>query len=418
MKNIIKGAIIFTISIASFTSVLAQGPDEYWIGLEEYAVHTEGELAGMTTWRMYLHMLDVNDFLSACTGITENPWILESTSTPAWYQHPSASEVFATAINPAFFTAFPNLEFDSWFTIGAENSYSDIEILALPDPTYDAFTAFEAGENVYANTQIGNAWVTLYPGLGASSPGFAGNDLKVLMAQITTSGTLSGSFYVQIFPWGIQDPDVRLLLPVLYAPTQCMDLEACNYDDSAWMNDECEYGPSAGVIVGDENVDLQGTITEWSYSCDEGAENYLWTADGGTIISGQGTSSILVEWSGTSTTGSVSVIASNSGNCEGQASVMNVDILLGIEQINHDLGVSIFPNPASSEISLSFTSELIRPNYVCKIFSSTGSKVQEFTISTKTTSIDVSGYSNGTYILLVQTQNGIVRESFIVAKQD
>ncbi|HIN41441.1 MAG TPA: hypothetical protein EYM86_03205, partial [Flavobacteriales bacterium] len=86
MKKLIR--LILILVFTSSFSVFAQGPDEYWIGLEEYAVHTEGELAGMTTWRMYLHMLDVNDYLSACTGSDVNPWILESTSTPAWYQHP------------------------------------------------------------------------------------------------------------------------------------------------------------------------------------------------------------------------------------------------------------------------------------------------------------------------------------------
>lgn len=414
MKKLIR--LILILVFTSSFSVFAQGPDEYWIGLEEYAVHTEGELAGMTTWRMYLHMLDVNDYLSACTGSDVNPWILESTSTPAWYQHPSASETFATAINPAFFTAFPNLEFDSWLTIGAENSNSSIEILALADPTYDAFAAFEAGENVYSDTPVGNGWATLYPGLGAESSGFAGVDLEVLIGQITTAGTLSGTIYVQIFPWGIQDPDVRLLLPILYAPTQCMDMEACNYDDSAWSNDDCEYGPSAGNIIGDEYVELQGAMTEWSYSCDEGSDAYVWEVVGGTILSGQGTSSIIVEWTDATATGSVSVIASNSDDCAGDASSMVVEIVLGIEDIDYNQSLSIFPNPVSTELSISFDSEFISPNHLCKIYSSTGTIVTEFTISSSTTSIDVSEFAAGSYILSMLTPRGLVHESFVISK--
>ena len=85
-----------------------------------------------------------------------------------------------------------------------------------------------------------------FPGLGAENPGFAGEDLRLLIGQITTAGALSGSIYVQIFPWGVQDPDLRLLLPILYAPAQCMDETACNYDASAWSNDECEYRAFSG----------------------------------------------------------------------------------------------------------------------------------------------------------------------------
>ena len=122
MKKFLGRFLFFASFFASITTIVAQGPNEYWIGLEEYAVHTEGDLAGMTTWRMYLHMLDADDFLSACTGSEENPWIMESTSSPAWYQHPEASETFANALNPAFYTFFPDLEYDSWLTIGAEDS--------------------------------------------------------------------------------------------------------------------------------------------------------------------------------------------------------------------------------------------------------------------------------------------------------
>ena len=133
-----------TLSVLVFYagSLLAQGPDEYWLGLEEYAVHTSGDLEGMTTYRLYLNMLNPTDYLSACSGSVENPWILESTSTPAWYNTPSVSELFADAINPAFFDAFPNLEYDSWLTIGASSAEDGMDISNVADPFYDAFAAF------------------------------------------------------------------------------------------------------------------------------------------------------------------------------------------------------------------------------------------------------------------------------------
>ena len=40
MKKILGGFLVIAISFASLTLISAQGPDEYWVGLEEYAVHT------------------------------------------------------------------------------------------------------------------------------------------------------------------------------------------------------------------------------------------------------------------------------------------------------------------------------------------------------------------------------------------
>ena len=393
------------------TSISAQGPDEYWIGLEEYAVHTTGDLEGMTTWRMYLHMLDEDDYLSACTGSETNPLILESTSTPAWYQHPSASETFATGINTAFFTAFPDLEFDSWFTIGVEDASEEMDILSLADPTYDAFEAFEAGENVYSDTPVGNGWATLFPGLGAENPGFAGEDLRLLIGQITTSGVLSGSIYVQIFPWGVQDPDLRLLLPILYTPVQCMDETACNYDASAWSNDECEYGPSAGVIEGDQAINLNAGTTEWSYSCSDEASSFEWTITGGTILSGQGTSFVTVEWT---TDGAISVTAISADGCPGTSSTLEIDILMGLEGLTFSDKLNIFPSPASSNMTISLDG--IEGNTRCEIYALNGKKVLAFVLESNTRTLDVSNLANGTYILAVETDQGPVEQAFVIAK--
>ncbi|MDA0569040.1 MAG: T9SS type A sorting domain-containing protein [Bacteroidetes bacterium] len=411
MKNLFGLVLLLTISLSSLTSIYAQGPDEYWIGLEEYAVHTNGDLEGMTTWRMYLHMLDEDDYLSACTGSDSHPFILESTSSPAWYQHPSASETFATGINSAFFTAFPDLEYDSWFTIGVEDSSIDMDILSLADPTYDAFAAFEAGENIYSNTPVGNGWATLYPGLGSENPGFAGEDLRLLIGQITTAGTLSGSIYVQIFPWGVQDPDLRLLLPILYTPAQCMDENACNYDASAWTNDECEYGPSAGAIEGDQIINLNAGTTEWSYSCSDEASSFEWNITGGTILSGQGTSFVTVQWT---TDGEISVTAISADGCPGISSTLEIDILMGLEGLTFSDNLTIFPSPASTNMTVSLDG--IKGNNRCQIYSLNGKKVLAFVLENNTRTLDVSNLANGTYILAVDTDQGPVKQAFVIAK--
>ena len=415
MKNFLT---VLSITVFAFPA-LAQGPSEYWLGLEEYAVHTEGDLTGMTTWRLYLHVLHEDDFLSACSGSEENPWVLESSSTPAWYNHPIVSETFAPAVNPAFYAAYPNLEYDSWLTIGAESSEDGIAISSVSDPFYDAFAAFEAGENVISNTMIGNLWFTLFnpDDIGSGGAAFGGSDLKILIAQITTSGTLSGSIYFQIFPEGIQDPDVRLLLPIVYSPVQCTDDLACNYNPSAWLNDDCVYGPSTGDIVGEYNVIVQEGQTEWTYTCDSGADSYLWdTGNGVVIVSGQGTNSITINWGDDVLPGTdLTVIAYNEDGCAGTETSIHIEFAVGISKFDFSSHLSVFPSPANSIVTINLESDLNFGTIECELRSITGQLVDAFYISNGYSSLDVSSFSNGTYMLTIQTERGIVRETLVVS---
>ena len=409
---------ILTALVLSASTLFAQGPDEYWIGLEEHVVHSEGNLAGMTTYRMYLNMLNPTDYLSACSGSEENPWVLESTTSPAWYNHPAASELFGTAINPAFFSAFPDLEYDSWLTIGAESSLDGMEITNVADPFYDAFSAFEAGENINSNTAIGNLWFTLFPGIdGLDNGGFAGDDLKVLIGQITTSGTISGSLYVQIFPEGVQVPDIRLHLPIVYAPSQCTDEEACNYSPQAWLDTDCVYGPSAGEIVGEADVVLQEGQTEWTYTCEAGAASYMWTVgNGATIVSGQGTNSVVIDWGVDVMSGTdVTVVAYNSDDCAGDESSINVEFSVGISEIDFASNLSAYPNPATDNIQVTFESDYSQGRVDCQIRSLSGQIIRSFVIVDGLATVDVSDIASGAYILSLHTELGLVRETLIVS---
>ena len=52
----------------------------YWLSVETYAVHTEGDLAGMSTYRLYLNTFNADDYLSSCTGDADHPLIMTSSS--------------------------------------------------------------------------------------------------------------------------------------------------------------------------------------------------------------------------------------------------------------------------------------------------------------------------------------------------
>ena len=64
-------------------------PPGYALNVETYVEHDgvvgSVDLTGHTTYRVYLEMQNETDFLSCISGEAENPLILNSTSSPAWY---------------------------------------------------------------------------------------------------------------------------------------------------------------------------------------------------------------------------------------------------------------------------------------------------------------------------------------------
>jgi hypothetical protein len=82
-------------------------PDGYWIEVEEFAVH-EGmvgtvDLAGFTTYRIYLNMVNEHDFLSTISGEFGNPLILNSTSDYAWFNDLDLGVDIGAENNSGFF---------------------------------------------------------------------------------------------------------------------------------------------------------------------------------------------------------------------------------------------------------------------------------------------------------------------------
>ncbi len=221
-------------------SMTAQGP---WLGLVAETEHTEGELAGMTTYRLYVYTENADDFVVSCSGDIANPLYLTSTSEPAWFQHELATTALATDVNPAFFAAFPEFAYDSWLTIGAEDNTTSTDVIELADSNYDAFAVFEAGQNVAVESTVGNLWFVLPTPINAEA--IAGDDQRVLIAQFTTPGDISGQIQVQVFLNGNNQDEFREVLPIL---TACNDPVALNYEPLSYSNDGCEYSEVDRVL--------------------------------------------------------------------------------------------------------------------------------------------------------------------------
>ncbi len=181
---------------------------DYCLIVDTVAVHpsTNPDLAGMTTYRFYVKCANSADFVSSVSGDINNPTVV--TTTTDFYQD-ELGGVTPNAITPFLFGTFPNLQYDSWVTIGlsespdasiGEASVSTVEGANNPwsvnfEPGFGA-----PGGDIVINDVVGGSWFALNGdnnGIAASHP-----DQQVLIAQLTTSGEIEGNFYVQIFENG------------------------------------------------------------------------------------------------------------------------------------------------------------------------------------------------------------------------
>ena len=112
------------------------------------------------------------------------------------------------------FAVYPDLAYDSWVTIGLESApnagIGEATVATVQSADNPWQTAFDqgggaAGGNIAIDDGIGGAWYAL----NGDANGVAGDDLKVLVGQLTTTGELSGQFYIQAFIEGVGSSEFR-----------------------------------------------------------------------------------------------------------------------------------------------------------------------------------------------------------------
>ena len=209
-------------------------PETFWLEVETVMEHVGGELDGMTTYRVNLVCSTISDYLYSVSGSALSPLILNSTSG-TWWNHPSNPSWNPSGLDLALLDEEPLLIYDSYLTIGAEHSEQG------PFPgavwsTGDPRPEFEPGEgnNVLVNSGSGGLHYLIYPGIGQlnTHPGFAGDDFRILVMQMTTMGDIHGQMNVQVYPSGEASSAVTLLLEY-DSESICYDLDPCvgEYDE-------------------------------------------------------------------------------------------------------------------------------------------------------------------------------------------
>ena len=207
---------------------------------EAYEVNSIG--TGFVTWRIYAQFANPTDQVVSVFGDLESP--LELSTTTDFHQE-ALGGTFAQSINPLLFPTYPTLEYDSWLTIGSEDIFgTQTQAVGL-----NVFT-FDNGGDLASNAQNGGSWF-ITPDTEPTA--FPDEDGKVLLAQVTTDGTVTFNGNLLYRTADGTSPIVRDL--TLVFPNDCFtDL---NSDGVVNINDLLivlgDYGCISANCAGDTN---------------------------------------------------------------------------------------------------------------------------------------------------------------------
>lgn len=202
-------------------------------------------LAGMKTYRVYADLTNPADKVSAVYGDETAP--LSLTSSDGFFNSTFGDDL-AQSVNTLIFPVFAEAEYDSWLTIGyapGDAVVGNVGTVGLVGP----LASFNSGGDLILDDQFGGSWfVTTDPN------SVAGDDLQVLICQLTTAGTFEGSFNIQVFVNGNQLDEQQaegfLFSSDAGAIFGCMDETAENYNPDATSPAPCNYACALELSAG------------------------------------------------------------------------------------------------------------------------------------------------------------------------
>ena len=195
----LKNHIVTVLLLAtSFTVPFSTSAQYSLVVSEEPSV-----IDGMTKFRLYIQLSDPTDQISAIFGTDKNPMTIEAPK--GVFNSPFNGSWSASGLNPNFFEAMPSMVDDSFATIGLDgpassgrpNSEDPMMVDDRSNPWTQFFKENEAVK-LEISTLVGGSWFVLK----TASNGLGDENLLVLIAQITTAGSISGNINAQIFPLG------------------------------------------------------------------------------------------------------------------------------------------------------------------------------------------------------------------------
>lgn len=154
------------------------------ISISEEAKNAMPELRAAHCYRLWIVLPDSAESLSAIFGSDET--ILEIKTSTTFWQNDYCG-FLASSSNAGLLQLHPEMHYDSWVTIGIENSKSSGSMYFLESPGQPWAVNFEAGQALTMSDSIGGSWFAL-PGQPNTLP----REGKVLIGQFTTEGAFEG----------------------------------------------------------------------------------------------------------------------------------------------------------------------------------------------------------------------------------
>ena len=259
---------------------ICKGSGPYFLSIEAYPATAVPDAA---TYRIYVNFDDANDQISSVFGNDDFP--LEVNVPEGAFNTPINSTWNASSINADFFSIFPELADDSFATLGLAGPASTSGIDGAADPQLvedlnqpiTPFFLTDGATSLLSNSNIGASWFTLNTAQNA----YAGDDLRTLVMQITTTGEISGTLNYQVFNQfdpspGSETEAIQISssfdIDFSQVLVGCTDTEAANYCPQAMFDDgsclqsyvgcldeeACNYSATATTDVGAECIYPQG----------------------------------------------------------------------------------------------------------------------------------------------------------------
>jgi len=230
------------------------GSAQYPLSVESFPAVQEG----LTTYRFYVNMADATDRMSAVYGNDQAGMYI---NTPdGAYNSGFNSSWSASGINPAFLATFPEMADDTYATVGLTGPASTSGITNAADPSIVEDSAqpitpyfqTNGSTTLESNTLTGASWYIL----NTAGNGLPDENLQVLILQVTTSGGVSGTLNYQVFPLGVGANAVYMFENFNVEPQEdvpgCTDPASCTFNPEATVDDgSCEFLDAIGVCGGD-----------------------------------------------------------------------------------------------------------------------------------------------------------------------
>ena len=222
-------------------------------GLSQYTLTVESSTPAVvpgTVYRIYVDMQDATDRMSAVYG--NNGDILSLSAPDGVYNTTYNASWSASGIVSAFLPMFPEMADDTYATIGLEGPASESGIPNSVDPSLvedssqpiTPFFEVDGETTLLANTLTGASYYIL----NTSDNGLPDVNLRVLIMQVTTTGTISGTISFQVFPLGVGADQVQTSIEFDGVGTfvgevpGCTISLACNYNPLATVDDgSCDF---------------------------------------------------------------------------------------------------------------------------------------------------------------------------------